>query len=122
MRIVDRTTFLALPAGTVYAKWGDGSGDPSHMYNGPIEVKGDSLSNDWYAIDLFGWPEDVGDSGAFFDVMELARKGQPTAPMEFAESRDALFEDRQYFAVFERVEVERLIDLFTDSLRTAYTA
>lgn len=127
MKIVDRKTFLAMPAGTVYAKWGKAGEYPKDqdLTYDEVAVKGDTVANvDWVEMPLLAWPEDCGDSGAWADAMHAAINGKPTAPLDIGDggSRDGLFDDDQLFAVFERVEVERLVALFQDCLATAYRA
>lgn len=125
MRIVDRETFLALPAGTVYAKWGDAKEVDVGCHDltyGEVAVKGETVVGvDWVKIDLLPWPEDCSDCGQWADSMIAAISGTPTAPLEIGQGgRDGLFDKHQLFAVFERVEVERLVTLFQESLRDGY--
>jgi hypothetical protein len=126
MKIVDRKTFLAMPAGTVYAKWGSAgelAPNESDLTHGCVAVKGDTVAGvDWVAQELLDWPEDCSDSGQWADAMIAAIAGTPTAPLSIGDGggRDGLFDDDQLFAVFQRVEVERLIALFQNSLATAY--
>lgn len=126
MKIVDRATFLTLPAGTVYAKWGS-AGDlapqDSDLTHGEVAVKGDTVSGvDWVVLDFMAWPENCGDSGEWADAMIAAIKGTPTAPLEIGDfgGRDGLFDEKQLFAVFSRVEVERMVAMLNSSLETAY--
>lgn len=125
MRIVDRETFLKLPAGTVYAKWGQAGAYPKEqdLTHGEVAVKGETTGGvDWVALDLLPWPEDCSDSGEWADAMVAAIKGTPTAPLEIGDcgGRDGLYDAEQLFAVFSRTEVERLIAMFQNCLRTAY--
>lgn len=121
MRIVDRKTFLSLPAGTVYAKWGSEAGDPSELFYGEVSVKGETVHEDWVDIPFLSWPEDCSDSMQWADAMEAARNGTPTAPLDIGQGgRDGLFDRKQMFAVYEREEVVRLLALLTSCLGTAY--
>lgn len=127
MRIVDRQTFLSLPAGTVYAKWGSaGEYAPKEqdLTYGEVAVKGDTVAGvDWVEEPLLSWPEGCSNSEQWSDVMQAAINGTPTAPMRIGDhgGRDGLFDEDQLFAVFERIEVERLIALLQRSLDAAYT-
>lgn len=125
MRIVDRETFLSLPAGTVYAKWGAAGEFPAEqdLTYGEVAVKEETCGRDWVEQPLLAWPEGCSNSEDWMDAMSAAINGQPTAPLEIGDSggRDGLFDEGQLFAVFERVEVERLIALFQRSLATAYS-
>lgn len=126
MKIVDRATFLALPAGTVYAKWGSAGAlapKADDLTYGEVAVKGDTVADaDWVILDLLPWPEDCQDSEQWADTMIAAVAGTPTAPLDIGDggARDGLFEADQLFAVFSKVEVERLVAMFTWSLKTAY--
>ena len=125
MRIVDRKTFLALPAGTVYAKWGDAGKYPkdADLTYQEVAVKGMTVSGvDWVEQPLLACPEDCNNSDEWSEAMVAAINGTPTAPLRIGDDggRDGLFDEHQLFAVFERIEVERLVALFQGSLATAY--
>jgi hypothetical protein len=125
MRIVDRATFLALPAGTVYAKWGSaGEFSPAgqDLTAGEVAVKGETVARvDWVELSLLPWPEDCSDSMQWADAMKAAINGEPTAPLDIGEGgRDGLFDREQLFAVYDREEVLRLHRLFAHCLATAY--
>ena len=126
MRIVDRKTFLSLPAGTVYAKWGSAgeyASKEQDLTYGEVAVKGETVSGvDWVEKPLLDWPEDCHDSMQWADTMGAAINGTPTAPLRIGDGggRDGLFDEAQLFAVFDRIEVERLVALFQESLATAY--
>lgn len=125
MRIVDRATFLTLPAGTVYAKWGsagEGATKEQDLTHDEVAVKGETVAGvDWVVLDLLAWPEDCSNSFEWADAMHAAINGKPTAPLDIGEGgRDGFFDQEQLFAVFDRVEVERLVALFRNCLETAY--
>ena len=121
MRIVDRATFLALPSGTVYAKWGE-PGDTRVFDYGPTEIKLDTMGGDFVSEPFFAWPDGCNDSGQWIDEMEAARSGNATAPMAIGDSsaRDGLYDEAQMFAVYDRTEVERLIGALQQALAGAY--
>lgn len=126
MRIVDRKTFLSLPAGTVYAKWGSAgqlAACDQDLTYGEVAVKGDTVGGDWVEEPLLPWPEGCEDSEDWVDAMVAAIGGTPTAPLQIGDfgGRDGLFDDGQLFAVYDRVEVERLVALFENSLAAAYS-
>jgi len=122
MRIVDRKTFLSLPSGTIYAKWGDASGDPTHFYQGEVSMKGDTLCNDFVDQPFFADPEGVTDSSTLFEAWDRAVSGEETPPMTIGDCgcRDGLYDEKQRFAVYSRVEVERLAELIKIALDTGY--
>lgn len=116
MRIVDRATFLAMPAGTVFAKY-------QPCVFGDLLIKGETLAG---GID-FRYQQivdslDVGGSGEFVDRLHLAEaKGAagPEIEMDFnCESRDGLFDADQLFAVWSRDDVEALINRLGRTLET----
>jgi hypothetical protein len=126
MKIVDRATFLKLPAGTVYAKWGSaGELAPKEqdLTYGEVAVKGDTVAGvDWIEMPLLDWPEDCSTSEQWSRAMRRALAGIPTAPLRIGDGGggDGLYDQDQLFAVFSKVEVERLIALFTWSRDAAY--
>lgn len=102
MRIVNRTQFLALPAGTLYAKY-----QPCVFED--LCIKGDSLENDWFYQDIVGAISSH-DSGDFTDKLERARVDGESLPMDFyCQGRDGCFDSEQLFWVFERQDVGALI-------------
>jgi len=125
MKIIDREAFLALPAGTVYAKWGQAGKYPRQhdLTYQEVAVKGETCGrNDWVEEPFLAWPEGCEDSGGWADMMEAAINGQPTPPLMIGDcgGRDGLFDNEQLFAVFDRTEVERLVRMLQESLATAY--
>lgn len=103
MRIVDRKTFLAMPANTIYAKYDRGSFES-------IEIKGDSLTDDFFSQEIISAIE-CSDSGDFFDVLDASEHEGKSIAMNFnCEYRDGCFDAHQFFAVFEAKDVEALIE------------
>jgi len=117
MRIVDRATFLTLPAGTLYAKV---SADPVDCNFGELLIKGDSLSNDWYAQELVGWFTECDDSGDWSEAWDHMRAGGECIVELNCSARDGLFDADQLFAVFSRTDhiklIQRLITALGDTL------
>lgn len=119
MRIVDRATFLAMPAGTLYAKY-----EPCVF--GELQVKegtcyaADRVTRiDFYTQQLIPWFNGTQSSSDYFDTLEAAEKGTPTPAFDMP-ARDGLFDDDQLFAIFERADVEALIAKLTRSLVEGY--
>lgn len=111
MKIVKRSEFLKLPAGTLFAEY-----EPCVF--GCLEIKGDSLSNDWFEqriVDAI----DANDSGQFADMLFNAEKSGASLPMNFyCEGRNGAFEPpERLYAVFERQDVEALIERLQDAVR-----
>lgn len=102
MRIVDRATFLALPAGTVFNKYEFGNiGDPC--------IKGDTWNNcqDFLVQYLDTLACEPGTE--YIDAHNRLEDGADV-PLDFdCLDRDGLFDDDQLFAVWSDADVEALI-------------
>lgn len=109
MKIVNRKTFLEMPPGTVYAKF-----EPCIFGN--LCIKDDSLSNDWFYQNIVD-AIDVNDSGEFGDVLFRANDTGESIPMDFhCLGRDGFFDNDQLFAVFERKDIEALIERLKEAI------
>jgi hypothetical protein len=106
MKIVDRQTFLAMPVGTVYAKF-------SPLSFGDVCIKDETVSHDgkmidWWYVDFTSI--DSTDTNDWMNKLEDARIHGTSVPMDFETiSRDGLFDADQLFAVFERADADALI-------------
>jgi hypothetical protein len=113
MRIVDRKTFLTLPAGTVFAKHRavDGVRPEQSLCFDEVAIKGDTVAGvDFVVQDLFPMPEDCNDSSEWSDAIGAAFDGVETAPLDFeCSARDGLFDQDQLFAVFSLEDQRRLV-------------
>lgn len=102
MKIVDRKTFLAMPAGTVYAKI------PVRWIVNNLCVKFETTDyNDWYYMS-FDWV-DASDSGEAIDRLEEMWKSGTSYPVQNSVARDGLFDEDDHFLVYEQEEVEHII-------------
>jgi hypothetical protein len=133
MRIVDRTTFLQMPAGTLYAKFG---GEPTearcYIFGdlcikdesriqgaGPIETRGKPI--DWHYVQTVPWPEDATDSMKWIDTVDGMLAGGESAPLDFGTlDRDGLFDEGQLFAVFSGEDARRLVARLQQAVASAY--
>lgn len=107
MRIVDRQTFLAMPAGTVFAKY-------RACVFGDLMIKGEaSAGPDFYCQQIVD-SIDALDSHGFVETLTRAERDGASGPeiaMNFNyEGRDGLFDKGQLFAVWSREDVEGLIE------------
>lgn len=108
MKIVDRQTFLAMPAGTVFSTY-----EP--VIFGPLMIKGETIhGGSGKAIDFFEQQiadaVECDDSGEFMDVLEAARCDGGSFRMDLeTESREGLFDDDQLYAVWEKDDLVSLI-------------
>lgn len=93
MKVVDRTTFLRLPAGTIYCK-----GKQWIFEN--ISIKGENVGpNDWYCASPT-WVQST-DSNDAFDALESMLKHGASRPCDDSYGRDALYEADAIFLVYE---------------------
>lgn len=110
MKIIDRGSFLAMPAGTLFAK-----ADTPNTYGfGPLTLKGETVGSDFYEQRLVGDVEGTGDSEEWIQAYDAMVAGE-SKPVDLnIEARDGLFDDDQLFAVFDRSDhiylIKRLID------------
>jgi hypothetical protein len=97
MRVVNRKTFLTLPAGTIYCK-----GVP-WAFDG-LCIKGDSLENDWIYLDP-AWPS-AHDSGEATALLDQSLEAGSSFPCEESYGRDGCFDDKDVFLIFEKPDLE----------------
>lgn len=114
MKIVDRKTFLAMPEGFVFQKF-----EP--MIFGDIEIRNDVLqpnekfSGDYYSTELTTRPDCDVD-----DVFSSIENGTSFDMSFITQCRDAAYDVEEKFAVWERKDVEGLIERLQRSLDEAY--
>ena len=103
MRIVDRATFLAMPAGTLFAKY-------APCYYGEIAIKEDSLENDFIYQSLLPNFTDTTDSGDWADALDQMETAGASHALDYDRcARDGFFDADQLFAVFEPHDTAALI-------------
>lgn len=118
MKIVDRVTFLAMPAGTVFQKY------KPHIFKG-LEVKGETWGNDFIAAPLAAdgpWPLDCDSSEQRIErLLAMADEGVSSGPLDFdSTARDGCFDRDQLFGVWERADIEGLIARLQEALSEGY--
>lgn len=116
MRIVDRKTFLDMPAGILFSKY------QPHYFT-ELSIKGESwlgssspgVYGDFISLDLLGiHGKNWEGGGDYFDWLEAMISGSPSGPLDFeCGGRDALFDADQLFAVWEKPDIEGLMRLLT---------
>lgn len=115
MRIVDRKTFLSLPPNTVYSisHWTDKTLSTSIT---DFLIKGETVANaDYYeqAIPDFDY-ENLDDK---FEAIEQAVKEGATLKTDFrVESRNSMFDESQMYAIWEKEDIEGLIERLKECL------
>lgn len=119
MKIIDLSAFLALPPGTLFAKY-------APCFFDGLSIKGDTLTGrDGNPID-FCYQQIVDaieahDSGEFFDLLDQSKETGNSVTMDFdCQMRDGCFEREQLFAVFERADVTALIGRLSVALSEGY--
>ena len=109
MRIVNRAKFLAMPEGTLFAKY-----KPCVFEE--IQIKGASLTNDYCYQDIID-AIDCSGSGDMMDKLESAENEGVSLAMNFhSQGRDGCFDNDQLFAVLEHADVEALIERLKQAL------
>lgn len=106
MRIVDRYTFIGLPAGVIFSKY-----EPCVF--GELMIKGESIifdnGNDFYYQNIADAIA-CNDSGEFSDKLFDSEASGTNLSMDFeCESRDGLFDKEQLFAVWSSDDVAGLV-------------
>lgn len=110
MKIYYRDAFLALPSGTVYCKGG-------LWHFGGIEIKGDSLEDDWICLNP-AWIESRNDDESDQRLEDMMANGA-SYPMDSAYGRDGCFGDADVFLVFEKPDLEILKELIETAIKVA---
>lgn len=106
MKIVNRKTFLSLPAETLYSKY-------APYVFGELAIKCETVGDDFVTQQIADsvW---CNDSDEFFDILDAAARTGESFSMDFdSAGRDGLFDDEQLFVVWEREDVVALIERLT---------
>ena len=114
MRIVDRTTFLGLPAGTVYQKCMRHEGEIVHGIFSGISIKIHCFENDWVLITPE--PDPLTSEAGGIDVAattEALQKG--SLPISFDGERDGCFDANELFLVWDSDDVQRWIERLSEA-------
>ena len=110
MRIVDRKTFLSLPGNTLFSTY-----DPQVF--GPLEIKGESLSNDYYVQDIASAVESISDQDECDILDDALLTGRPFRMDFHCEGRDGCFNDKELYAVWENDDVLSLISRLQECIK-----
>lgn len=126
MRIVDRKTFLSLPAGTIFVKFPAQPSDGSFLdlgHDGEVAIKGETVGADFVVQPLFPLFDGDVDSEMNVGRMEDMLKGIESPPLDYDYAgRDGLFDQDQLFAVWNRQDAEGLIARLQRALADGYSA
>jgi hypothetical protein len=113
MKILNLREFKKLPAGTLFMKY-----EPCVFYD--LCVKGGTLDHDWFyeSLDCV----DSTDYGNMAEILFKAFEQGTSFKLDLdCTMRDGLFEDDQLFAVYEKSDVETLIDKLNRCKGAAYS-
>lgn len=119
MRVVDRETFLAMPPGTVFAKFGGADGDPSDFFTSEIFIKEATCGSDFVVQDLTGQFEGWTGSDSHFAELDrmVADPAHESPPIDYdSAGRDGLFDRNQRYAVWSVEDHRRLIARLQEAL------
>lgn len=103
MKIVDRKTFMALPAGTIFAKI------PELIIVQELCVKGDTIISskgdpiDWAYMSIANW--DSANSGEWADLYWRMADNDESHPCETTYGRDGMFSEDDKFLIFEHADL-----------------
>lgn len=110
MKVVDRKTFLSMPPGTLYAKFGGVPTVENTIDLGSLFIKESNRgSADWYATAIPEWPEHQ-DTDGLLDVCQRLIAGADLPPDMESSTSDGLYDDGQLFAVLTESDVDALIE------------
>ena len=113
MRILNLTEFRALPAGTVFMKY-------TPCIFDDLSVKGGVLESDFFYENITCELDCTGSDDRTDKLFSAAETGESLL-MDFdCCSRDGCFDDDQLFAVYDRRDVEMLIDKLGRCLESGY--
>lgn len=121
MRIVDRATFLALPAGTVFMKFPAQPADGSYVDLGisdRLQVKWDTVAGaDFVCQDMVPYFEGWKTGEDFCDALVAMLGGANSPPADYdCAGRDGLFDHDQLFLIWDRDAHKKLIDMLQTAL------
>lgn len=108
MRIYNRKDFLNLPGGTIFCK-----GTKWCFDN--ISIKGHSWDNDFLYVDLCNI--DANDTGQWVDRLEDSLKNGTSYLINNNTARDGMFEEEGIFLVYEKKDLEFLMDVMKIAIR-----
>lgn len=114
MKIVDRKTFLQLPANTLFQKY-------APCVFGDLEIKVcnpiDNWGNDFVTQSLTEpcFKDNLGSDKHFEALLKLEEGAEFRLDYDFA-GRDGLYDKDQLFAVYDKEDVQKLMDRLKECL------
>lgn len=112
MKIVNLIEFKKLPPGTIFSKY-----EPCVFSD--IMEKAGSMDTDFFYNSIIN-DVDNDSTGDFYDGCTAMENGE-SIPLEVdATSRDGMFDSSQLFAIYEKADVEQLVEKLSLCLKKAY--
>lgn len=113
MKIVNLEQFRELPSGTLFMKY-----EPCVFED--LCAKGDTLEHDWLYENI-AYSIECTSSDDFGNKLNDAEEQGISLAMDFdSTGRDGCFDDSQLFAVYEKADIEMLIDKLNRCKEIAY--
>lgn len=111
MRIVSRSEFMKLPAGTIYSNY-----EPC-IFSG-LHVTGGECGPDFLTCNLLDTTADEESSDAHFAAVDRMERGEDV-PLEFGESfgREGLFDNEMLYAVWSPDDIRGLSAFLLKALK-----
>ena len=121
MKVVDRKTFLALPAGTLFHRWPEQGDTLSGLDFEQLFIKGETLPTQWPGDFYYQAIPELLVQGEDWitDVYQAFDNGREV-PVQDIESRDGGFNELARYAVWSADDVIALQRRIAEALRTAY--
>lgn len=114
-----------MPAGTVFMKFPAQPKDKKHInlgYDEVIMIKEDTLGRDYVFQGLFPNFEGAEDDNDWSDVMIAMLEGGGSPPLDYdCAARDALYDADQLFLVWNKEDLERMIERLRVALTAGYS-
>jgi hypothetical protein len=111
MKIVSREQFMKLPAGTLFSYYA-----PCYFRDLAIKDSSpDEWGTDFIKSDLIGEVDSEG-SDDFQEKCERMEKGESFPADYEITGREGLFDDKQLYAIYEKADVEKLIERLKNTL------
>lgn len=126
MKLVDRKTFLSLPAGTIFCKFPLNDKGDAHWRTFGIStpsIKGDSISDiDFYTCALGEGLSPKDSSLDYLDTLiDMQNNLGKEIPFELSGGRDGMFDDENIgFMIFSKEEVQEMIKELQECITKAY--
>ena len=107
MKIINLTEFRAMPEGTVFCKY-----QPCCF--GELEIKGETWEHDFICASLTGVIESEG-SDDMMNKLDQYEKSKESFKLDLEYyGRDGLYEDNQLYAIYEKSDIQQLVNKLTE--------